>query len=931
MQKLIVYLFLLAGLFAVQSAFAQSASIQGNISDTAENKSLSNAAVILLRKSDSIMVRFTRTDKSGHFMLKNIPGGDFLLLVTYPSYADFVDEVKVKDSSQTDLHAIAMIRKSQLLNEVMVFGNKGAIHIKGDTTEYKADSFKVQAGANVEELLKKLPGIQVDKNGKITAQGETVQKVLVDGEEFFGDDPTLVTQNLRADMVDKVQVYDKKSDQATFTGVDDGERTKTINLKLKDNKKNGYFGKIDAAAGTEGYHNYQAMINMFRKKEKIAAYGIVSNTGKTGLNWQENNNYGQSFASQADYDETMGWYTFNGNSDDLDSWDGQYNGQGYPNMKTGGIHYNNKWNDDKQSVNANYKILQLDVNGSSATNSQYILPDTLYYNNQRQSFRNKITRNRGNGIYEFQFDSTSSLKINVDGGTDHKITNSQYYSEALASDSSLVNQSNRAISTKGDDSKINGNILWRKRLHKKGRTVSVNIRENYTRNVSDGYLNAVNDFYSDGMLSQRQTIDQYKNFKTENFLIDSKVTYSEPLSAASSLIANYGISVDNSNSNRGSFNKSASGKYEDLDSLYSNDYQFNVFTQKGGLAYNLIKRKFRVNAGTNVGFTNFRQTDVHEDVVTKRSFVNWYPQVNASYSFTQQKRIGFRYNGNTRQPTIQQIQPILNNDDPLNISIGNPNLKPAFSNNISFFYNDYKVLTERNIFANVSYNFTLNAISSSDYVDSNGRKVYQAVNVSGQRSFNGWLGYWFKWKKLGLDIGFNPNFNINRNVNIVNNVLNVTNSGNYTFGLNLNKFKEKKYGIGLQTSATYTRSTSSIQTAIKTSYWTYNIRPDIDVFLPAKFQIHTDVDVNLRQKTSVFDNNTDVVLWNAWVGKKFLKNDALLVKVSANDLLNKNIGFNRMVNSNYISQNTYSTIQRYFLFSVVWNFTKAGTPAPKDN
>jgi len=227
------------------------------------------------------------------------------VLATYPSYADYVDELEVKDTAAVRLPPIGMVLKSKLL-EAVVVSNKGAIHIKGDTTEFNADSFHTQAGATVEDLLKRLPGIQVDKNGKITAQGETVQKVLVDGEEFFGDDPTLVTQNLRADMVDKVQVFDKKSDQATFTGIDDGQKTKTINLKLKDSKKNGYFGRLTAGEGTDGFYDYQLMANYFRQKTKLAAYGIISNTGKTGLTWNERDNYGQSIAGSIDVDETSG-------------------------------------------------------------------------------------------------------------------------------------------------------------------------------------------------------------------------------------------------------------------------------------------------------------------------------------------------------------------------------------------------------------------------------------------------------------------------------------------------------------------------------------------------------------------------------------------------------------------------------------------------
>jgi len=232
------------------------------------------------------------------------------------------------------------------------------------------------------------------------------------------------------------------------------------------------------------------------------------------------------------------------------------------------------------------------------------------------------------------------------------------------------------------------------------------------------------------------------------------------------------------------------------------------------------------------------------------------------------------------------------------------------------------------VWTGINYNFTQNAITTKDYVDSLGRRIYQSVNVDGNRSFSAYMGYGFKIKKIGTRLDFNGNINNSHYVNIVNNVLNVTKSGNYTFGIYLNKEKEKKYSINFSGNATYTNSTSSIQKDVKTKYWTFDLNPNFDVFLPKKFQIHSDADFSFRQKTNVFDDNTNVILWNAWIGKKFLKNDALLIKASANDILNQNIGFNRTVNSNYISQNTYTTIRRYFLLSVVWNFTKAGIKMP---
>src|SRR5450432_2173948 len=261
-------------LMMITYGFSQNAVIKGAVTDTSSRENLPNAVISILRAKDSVLYTFTRSNAQGRFSLAHLAAGKFILLVTYPRYADYVEQLTLTDSSSITFGKIALILKAKLLEEVVIRQKISAIKIKGDTTEFTADSFHVQANATVEELLKKLPGIQVDKNGKITAQGETVQKILVDGEEFFGDDPTLVTQNLRADMIDKVQVFDKKSDQAAFTGIDDGEKTKTINLKLKDNKKNGYFGKANVGGGTNGYHDNQVMFNDFKGKRKFAFYGI---------------------------------------------------------------------------------------------------------------------------------------------------------------------------------------------------------------------------------------------------------------------------------------------------------------------------------------------------------------------------------------------------------------------------------------------------------------------------------------------------------------------------------------------------------------------------------------------------------------------------------------------------------------------------------
>jgi hypothetical protein len=906
-----------------------TALVKGTVSDSTEKKSLSGGVVMILQKSDSIIIRHTRTDKSGNFQLKDIPSGNYLLLVTYPAYADYVDELEIKDSLPHIVPPIGLVLKSKLLEAVVVSGNK-AIRMKGDTVEFRADSFHTQAGATVEDLLKKLPGIQVDSKGQITAQGQTVKKVLVDGEEFFGDDPTLVTQNLRADMVDKVQLYDKKSEQSNFTGIDDGQRDKTINLKLKDNKKNGYFGKLSAGQGTDGYYDYQAMFNYFKRKEKISGYGILSNTGKTGLNWQERDNYGQSFAGNLDYDETTGSFNYNGVNNDFESWDGKYNGQGIPIVKTGGLHYNNKWDDDRQSINGNYKVMQLDVNNLASTNSKNILPDSFYFNNEVQHSLDHILRHSMDGSYEIKFDSTSTLKLAANGGVDHKTTYSDFVSESLASDSSLVNRNTRNVSTVGDNRAVNSDLLWRKKLPKKGRTISLNVRENYTNNSSTGILGSTTGYYEQGVLTRDSVVDQHKDFHTENVVLDTKLTYTEPLSKVSFLIATYSLYLDNSHSNRNSYNKDAGGKYTSLDSLYSNDYQFNVLTNTGGLNYSLITKKWRVSAGSGIGSSRYNQRDLHADTSTIRKFINWYPNASVNYAFNPQKRLEFRYNGRMNQPNLNQLQPIRTNDDPLNIVVGNPSLKPEFRHQFNMYYNDFKILTERGIWMNASYNFTQNALSSASNIDTTGKRTTQTINVDGNHSFYSYMSYNVKLKKLNMYAGVYANFNLNSTTSVINYQKNTTNDNNYSFGFNIYKSKEKKYDFSIQPSATYTDSRSSINTQTVTKYWTYSIQPNLNIYLPLKFFINADAAINLRPKSTVFTNNFNNTLLNGSIGKKFLKNDALVIKMSANDLLNQNIGFNRNTYSNFISQNTYSTIKRYFMLTAVWNFTKAGTPAPNN-
>jgi hypothetical protein len=909
---------LVLGLIMASSLRAQNVQIKGQIADTSEKKPLSNAIVAMLTK-DSVLVKFTRTDPAGKFQLSNIKDGSYLLMVSYPKFADFVDEIKIT-GTELDLGKINLIKKSVLLEEVIVSQKIGAIRMKGDTLEFKADSFAVREGANVEELLKRLPGLQVNKKGEITAQGEKVQKVLVDGEEFFSDDPAVVTQNLRADAIDKVQVFDKKSEQAAFTGIDDGEKSKTINLTLKEDRKKGYFGKAKLAGGIPGFYENEAMLNMFKGKRKMAVYGTMANTGKAGLSWDDNNKFGGG--SNFEYNEEEGYFFSYSDGDDMNTWGGRYNGEGLPKAWTAGAHYSNKWGGDKRHLNGNYQFYKQDIDNVGSTISQYILPDTLYYNNQYRKSSTQNTQHKLNGFYDIKFDSLSSLKVSVNGSQASARNESSFESVSLNEEQQQVNDQMRKLFSTGEKEQFNLNAIWRKKFAKKGRTLSINFDQAYNNNQTTGLVQSLTNYFDEkGDITETDSTDQKKNNYQQSNIFGGKISYTEPITKKWFAEVNYGYRVNNSKALRSSFNKNQSGKYEALDSLYSSDYEYDFNTHSGGLNFRFNGDRLTASFGSNISNASFRQTDLERDTAYSYNYINFFPKANIRFKMGAQRGLRFAYNGSTRQPTIQQVQPIVDNTDDLNVQIGNPNLKQEFQHRFNLSFNDYKVITTRNIYISASMNLTQDAISARDSV-ANGKRIYQYINVNGNMNYNLWGGYYFKVKKLNLNINTGLNFNGGKINNFINSEKNINTY--YTAGFNVDTWydKEKKYSFNLEIRPSYTNSKSSIRPDIVTKYWVVDNQFGTTVQLPWKMETNTSINYNWRQKTDVFGEDRNVWLWNAWLGKKFWKNNTGELRFTINDILNQNVGLTRNASSNFISENTYSTIKRYWLVSFSWNFSR---------
>jgi hypothetical protein len=919
---------LLFVLFTLGAHAQNQYTVNGAVIDNDQSLKLKNASVSVLRSKDSILVKFTRVNPDGRFSIDKLPKGNFFLQVTYPGYADYVEDFSLDSvKSKNDFGNIKLTLKATLLSNVIIKGNAAAIKIKGDTTEFNAAAYTIQPNSKVEDLLKQLPGITVDKDGKITAQGQTVTKVLVDGEEFFGDDPTLVTKNLRGDMVDKVQLYDKKSDQAAFTGIDDGKKDKTINIKLKEDKKNGYFGKLDAGAATDKYYQVQGMFNAFKGKKKLSLYGTLANTGKVGLGWGDSEKYGSSQLQMSD----EGYFFSNGGEDALDSFSGQYNDEGLPIARNGGAHYDAKWNDDKESINSNYKIGSLNVEGNKGSIVQNNLPSGTFISTSNENFDNYMFRQKLDGMYQIKIDTTSTLKISVDGTLKKSETKSIFNTQSVRGNDVLLNQSQRQLDNNTKDKIFNAAALWTKKFNKPRRTLSVNLSTSVTERESDGFLNSANSYYNtEGLLDSTAVIDQEKTGLVKATVFNSNVTYTEPLSKYFSLALNYGFGVNNSSANRGSFNRGTDGSYSILDTAFSNDYQLNQVANQGGAIINFKNNKTTFNFGTKVSNVTFDQKNLFTQTSLKRSFLNWRPQASYNYKISSQSSFNLNYNGSTVQPSIEQIQPLRINNDPLNIVLGNPTLKPSFRNSISVNYYSYKVLTSRNIYGYLSYNNTANPIVGNITTDSAGKTTFQSINLNkSSSSLNLYSSMSQKIKALGLSLGLDVNANQNISYNYINNQLNKSKSGSYGIALNFYKSKDKKYDFYGNLGPTYNTNESSVQKEINSNGWGINGYGGFTVQLPLKFEIGSNTEYQYQAKTKSFNTSFSRVIMGARISKKFLKSDGLKLTLSGNDLLNQNVGFRRSASGNTISQNTYTTIRRYFMGSISWDFSKMGGPTAK--
>jgi len=906
-------LLLLINFFFIKAFTQKSGSVTGILYDTLAKSSVSNATVTLMRSKDSSLISFTMTDRSGRFEFTNIGNGNYRVLITHVNYHNTNKIFTIdNDHKNAELGNIIMNDKARILNEVVVNAEAPPVTLLGDTIQYNAGSFKTQPNANVEDLLKRLPGVKVDKDGTVKAQGEKVQKVLVDGKEFFSDDPKMATKNLPADAVDKVQVYNKLSDQAQLTGFDDGNSEKTINLKLKADKKKGAFGKINAGAGSDGRYEGRFNVNSFKGARQMSVIGMANNTNAEGFSFMD----ALRFTGALNQLKSGGGnININISKDDaLVGLTGGNSNTGINRILGTGINYNNIIG-NKTDFQSNYFFSDYNPTSTSETQRQYFLPTNVYKEN---AYENNLNINhRLNLRADIQLDSFRSLKIspslNYQQTTDK--TSSNY--NTVSSENIPVNEgsSNNMINANGYN--FNTSILYRQKFHKKGRSFSFNLLTNFNNNNGDGNLQSFTKFYdSTGtrIPLQSDSINQKNNITGALNGFNARVVYTEPVFRKGLLEFSAGRSSTKNTSSKTTYDyNTGSGKYDLLNNLLTNNFENTYAYTNGGVRFLKKTSKYNFAAGFAWQKADLQGkiiSGVKDSLLTK-TFQNILPTARFQYNISQFKNITISYRTSTNQPSVSQLQPVPDNTNPLYIKEGNPNLKQEFAHNVLLNASIVNPFKNLNLFAFFNFQTTENKIVNNDHINSLGIDSVMPVNVNGVYNLDGDMSFGFPvhFLKGNMDIGYGLNYYNGKQ--FINSQANVIKTIAFNPNVRLDMNPSDKVNLSLSAEIGFNRSKYSIETSQNSNYINQQYSASTDIQLPKKFLFSTDFNYVINGQP-VQGFNAKVPLWNASISKQALRFNRGEIKLSVKDILNQNIGISRTTNQNYIEDIRTNNLHRFF-------------------
>lgn len=889
---------------------AQNSGIKGYIKDNLNGYKLEKSTITLMDPKDSLLIAYTRSAADGSFTFTNMKAGRYDVFFSYPDYLGYATEIVVEEGVMVNLDTILLFKNDQFLKEITIV-DASKIRFKGDTIEFKVDSFKIGQNATVEDLLRKLSGLQVNAKGEITAFGEKVQKVYVDGEEFFGSDPTIATQNIQAKAVDKVQVFDKTSKMEELTGIADDEKFKAINLQLKDEYKQGYFGMAKAGiGGSPLYYDESLMFQGYQGKSKLSLYGITSNTGTTGLDFDERDRYLGS-SSSISFDDGVMFFT----SDDEFSWDGRYDGQGKPRSIAGGASFSTKLAKDKVKINANYGYADQSLDKNSTQNATNYLQSDSYTSYEKEFQQNNKNTHSGKINIESDIDSLTNITFKASASKSNIDNIKSIHSTRNAMDSTAITAIDRNLNNQATQNAFKSELSLLRKFSKKKRLFTLIGKFSLSDKNGNTGLKSNNDYYA---LNRFEVIDQLQNIFGNNDNYNILTSFTEPLSEKTSVQGNYYYSNSKNKLTKltNEYDELTHGYTRYIDTL-SNHFDYTVSTHGGGLLFAYTEEIFNFKLGANVDNSNSIRKNLIENTVIDNHAVRWLPNAQAMYKFNRNTRLNFTYRGSTKQPTLEQIQPVRDNSNPLELIKGNPDLIQSYTQDFRLNFNMWKALQDYSIYSWADFSNTYNDIVVNTTIDESKRSISTYENVNGQYSGYMYAGSFFHITKiLGGSAGLS--YSLNRNISFVNGerVKVLNNSINPNFGISIEI--EEKLDADIDYDISFNNSKGG-NVGAAGKYLSHNIRSSLSYKVMKNIELKSDIKWEYQGAQSAFADKFSQTIWNAYAEWTVGKNKEFVLQLAVKDILDQNKGYRRYVGTFNTNESTYDTLRRYGMLTLIYN------------
>lgn len=897
-------------------AFAQQSGVNvtGSVVEQGSDTPIEQATVRLLNVKDSAMVRGVVSARNGSFTLKNVKKGSYLLHITFIGYDPLYQPLQITGKKNpVNVGKLELSDGAIELGEAVVIGKAPEVTVRNDTVEYNADSYKVTEGSVLEDLLKKMPGVEVDSEGKITVNGKEVKKVMVDGKEFFSDDPKVASKNLPAKMIDKLQVLDKKSDMAQMTGFDDGEEETVINLTVKPGMKQGWFGNAYGGYGSKDRYEGNAMVNRFVNNDQITFMGGTNNTNNMGF---------------SDLASTM----FSGMGGGGGRRGGFGAGSGITSSGNAGLNFSKEFKPDKLTLGGNTRYSHSDNDARSKSDRQNILPgDSSSYDNSEAMSRTKSDNFGVDFRLEWKPDTMTQLIFRPSFSLSHSMNDNFSDATTLDNERDTVNTNKSSNYSESNGYNLNASIDFSRKLNNKGRVFSATLSGGNSDSYSDGMNRSDIVYFNQTDALKNSIIDQRSRYDNKGFNYRAYVSWVEPIGHNNFIQATYSISQRKQEALKNVYNQDADGIYNVLDSAYNQSYRNNFISQRASLSFKSQRAKFNYTIGLNLDPSySSSENFVGDTTLSKitRKVVNLSPMAQFNYMFDKRTNLRIMYNGRTSQPSMTQLQPVADISDPTNITIGNPDLNPRYTNNVFIRFQQFTPEKQRAfmIMANGSYIIN-DIVSYTSYNQETGVKTTTYKNVNGNYSGNVrmMLNTPLKNKKFSINsmtmASFaNSNGYINEEKNTNRNLI-LSERGGIDF-------RSSYLDLGVNGNIRYNATSNSLQKENNQNTFNYGAGGYTTIYLPLNFKIESDV--NWSTNSGYGDGfKQNEVLWNASASKSFLKNNQGTLRFKIYDILQQRSNISRSVTASYIQDSEYNTLGSYFMVHFIYRFSifKGGASA----